>query len=351
MLAVLVAACLGLGLSSGCGDEANSAAAQAAVDPATPVQHFRFFVPSSFWNTPVPADAPIDPDSAPTVALLGEKVKQEQKEEVGPWINTTSYNVPIYKVPRDQPVIQIHLTSPYAETDLRRAWRAVPLPPNAQPAAGNDAHLVVWQPATDQLWEFWHLRHDASGWEADWGGAIDGVSSDPGAYSSGAWPGATPFWGASASSLSIAGGLITLEDLNRGWINHALAMSVPNVRANVYASPAQRTDGKSTNPASLPEGAHLRLSPKLDLASLHLPHMTLLLAQAAQRFGIFIRDGAKTVAFYAQEPKSAFDPYAGPNGYFKGLSAREVLAPFPWDDLELLQMNLHAFSNYQHGPA
>jgi hypothetical protein len=35
--------------------------------------------------------------------------------------------------------------------------------------------------------------------------------------------------------LSIAGGLITLEDLEKGQLNHALAISLPNGRAGVYA--------------------------------------------------------------------------------------------------------------------
>ncbi len=76
--------------------------------------------------------------------------------------------------------------------------------------------------------------------------------------------------------LSIAGGLITLEDLELGQINHALTIAVPGPRAEVYAAPVHRTDGFSTNPLSLPEGAHPRLDPNLDLASLHLPRLTLM---------------------------------------------------------------------------
>jgi hypothetical protein len=142
--------------------------------------------------------------------------------------------------------------------------------------------------------------------------------------------------------LSIAGGLITLEDLALGQINHALALSVPNVRAGVYASPANRTDGRTYDPLALPEGAHLRLDPSLDLAALHLPRFTLLLARAAQRYGIFVRDGASNVTFYAQDPTpTGTEPYGGPNGYFEGQRASALLASFPWSHLQLLKMELH----------
>jgi hypothetical protein len=201
---------------------------------------------------------------------------------------------------------------------------------------------VVSQPSTDRLWEFWHLEQASGSWQAGWGGAIEKASLNPGAYGPEAWPGAKTNWGASASSLSIAGGLITLEDLELGQINHALAIALPDVRAGVYASPAQRTDGGDTEPLSLPEGAHLRLDPNLDLASLHLPHMTLLMAEAAQRYGIVVRDVASDVTFYGQDPTpTGTNPYTGTHGYFEGKSPQQLLASFPWSHLQLLKMELH----------
>jgi hypothetical protein len=308
---------------------------------------FRFFSPTSFWNKPVAANAPLDSHSTKLVGAFVGEVAREEREDAdgkrGPWINidTTAYSVPIYTVPAEQPTVRVALKGGKASA-LQAAWDAVPLPPDAEPAAGTDGHLVVWQPSTNRLWEFWRLVHGAEGWYASWGGAMQNVSADPGVYGPRAWPGARAGWGASASSLSIAGGVITLEDLELGKINHALAMAIPNVRAGVYASPAQRTDGKSTDPVSLPEGAHLRLNPKLNLASLHLPHLILMMAEAAQRYGIFVRDGGPVVALYAQDPVStATNPYIGPNGYFEGQSPTTLLASFPWRDLQLLRMTLH----------
>jgi hypothetical protein len=85
-------------------------------------------------------------------------------------------------------------------------------------------------------------------------------------------------------------------------------MAIPSPRAELYASPAQRTDGWVTAPDSIPEGTHLRLDPNLDLASLKLPRFTLMLAEAAQKYGIFVRDTAGNVAFGATA-------CAGPGAY------------------------------------
>jgi hypothetical protein len=311
---------------------------------------FRFFSPTSFWNEPLPADAPVDPSSATVVGALVAEVAQDEEVQKGPAINTTSFSVPIYTVGADQPVVEVTLEpveGVLKSPALQSAWDAVPLPMDAEPAVGGDAHLVVWQPSSDRLWEFWHLQQTGEGWQAAWGGAIKNVSSDSGVYGPEAWPGATTGWGASGTSLSIAGGLITLEDLEKGQINHALAIAVPDTRSGVYAAPAERSDGSHTEVGSLPEGAHLRLEPGLDLAALHLPRLTLMMAEAAQRYGIFVRDTASSVAFYAQDPTpTGTNPYAGPQGYFEGKSAGQLLASFPWSHLQLLKMDLHAWRRH-----
>jgi hypothetical protein len=355
-LVLLIALLLALVAATGCGDirsqalAANDSTVSAAggTRSAAGRSPFRFFSPTSFWNRPIPAHARLDRRSAAIVGAFDEVIAKEEEEKKGPAINTAAWSVPIYTVPQTQATVKVTLEIPYAgklEAALQSAWDAVPLPPEAKPAAGTDRDLVVWQPSTDKLWEFWGLEKTAEGWLAKWGGAMDSASSDPGVYGPEAWPGATRGWGTSATSLSVAGGLITLEDLELGQINHALAIAIPNTRSGVYASPAQRTDGYSTEPTSLPEGAHLRLDPNLDLASLHLPRLTLMMAEAAQRYGIFVRDSAANVAFVAQDPTpTGTNPYTGPHGYFEGKSPAQLLASFPWSHLQLLKMELHSAS-------
>jgi hypothetical protein len=350
VIACLVACCL---IAAGCdasGRERtsvadNSEVAAKTVGPRARAAPFRFFSPTSFWNKPVPADTPLDPSSAASIRLLAEEARSEAPHERGPSIATVHYSVPIYTVPANQPMVRVQLLEHPTHTALRSAFAAVPLPPHARPAYGSDGHLMVFQPSTDRLWEFWRLGHNSSGWHASWGGAMEKVSSNSGVYGPEAWPGAESIWGGDASSLALAGGLVTLEDLEYGKINHALAIAVPNVRAGVYASPAKRTDGYASNPLSLPMGAHLRLDPKLDIASLHLPRLTRMLAEAAQRYGMFIRSSALSggiVTLYGEDPtRLEHDPYVGPHGYFEGLSSVEVLAGFPWSRLQLLKMELH----------
>jgi hypothetical protein len=56
-------------------------------------------------------------------------------------------------------------------------------------------------------------------------------------------------------------GVVTLEEIARRRIDHALAMATTDAAKGRFMWPAQRTDGGLTDPAALPEGARLRLDP------------------------------------------------------------------------------------------
>ncbi len=290
------------------------------------------FAPDSVWTAPIAEQAVLDPQSPLIVGALNAVVEEELSRKVGPWITSTGFSTPIYTVSADQPPVWVLLGNNNAA--LQQAFAAVPLPPDARPASGSDAQLTVWQPSTDRLWEFWRMSNASGEWRAQWGGAIERLSQSAGYFSSESWPGARSNWGATATSLPLTGGLITLADLQRGEIDHALALGYPLTKAGVFRFPAQRTDGKSDSIDALAEGTRLRIDPRLDLASLHLPPLTLMLAQAAQRYGIVLRDTSGVVDFFAQDPTpTGTDAYAP---WLEGKKPWQLLAQFPWRELQAL---------------
>jgi hypothetical protein len=300
------------------------------------------FAPDSIWNAPVPADAPLDRRSALLSTLFAAEIARQRMLGTGPWIQTTEYSTPIYTVPRTQRRIRVILTvrSSYGSA-LRRAFGAVPLPANARPAPGSDGHLVVVQPSTDRLWEFWQLRRAAGTWRASWGGAMRGVSRSPGYFTRASWPGARRTWGATATSLPVAAGLIRIGELKRGRIDHALAIAIPDMRARLAAWPAQRTDGSLRRTNAIPAGAHFRIDPKIDVDALGLPPAARAIATAAQRYGLIVYDRTlHATGFAAEDPaRTGSNPYPS---LFGGLSPNVLLARFPWDHLQLLRMRLRA---------
>lgn len=307
----------------------------------------QLFGPDSVWNAPLPREAPIDPRSETLVAALDREIDREIANDTGPWIATRKCSTPLYVAPPDQPKLMVRLTQPgvFWRRSLAKAFERVPLPPSARSADCVDRHLTVWQPSTDRLWEFFHLRRDPeSGWWADWGGAIDQVSSSPGYYTSESWPGlSAPNWGATATSLPVLGGVMLLQELQEGRVDHALALNLPMARAGIFSWPAQRSDGVGGS-STLPEGARLRLPHELNLTALNLPPVTLIIARAVRKYGAIVRDQTgpgNGVSFFAEDPRPlGSNPYDGRSGFFAGIPPDLLLAKFPWDQLQVLKMTL-----------
>ncbi len=311
------------------------------------------FAAGSVWNRVVPLTAPVDPNSAAMVSGLATEAAAEANARTGPWIDTSSSSSPIYRVAPNQPNVIVQLDNPTAwwRVGLQSAFDSVPIPANAVPARGSDSEMVVWQPAANKMWEFFHMRLESDGWHAAWGGAMDNVSQSPGYYTSSSWPGALPQWGATATSLPVAAGIMTLPEIANGQVNHALSIDLPAPRAGVYTLPAERTDGTGSAPNSIPEGAHLRLDPRLNLAALHLSPFALMMARAAKRYGIIVRDQTHSgISFYTEDPTpvnpNLFYTNGTPNttGPFQGQWPMAFLAQFPWSSLQVLQMNLQPSS-------
>jgi hypothetical protein len=289
----------------------------------------QLFAPTSFWNTRLADNAPIDAKSGAYVRRLQELLKRWS-----PYVNTTRYSTPVYTVPADQPTVRVTLDKDNS-ADLQAVFEEVPIPPGAQPAEGTDRHMVVWQPATDTIWEFWAARRLSDGWHARYGGRMTHVSSNPGHYTD------NPRWGATATSLPLLGGLMRIDELKAGEVDHALAIALPEIRAGAYSWPAQRTDGESSHLNAIPEGARFRIDPGLDLSTLHMAPIVRTMAIAAQRYGIVVRDGAGAVTFYAEDPTpTRQNPFIGADGLFGGHYITDLLWDFPWEHLQVLKTDM-----------
>ncbi len=294
-----------------------------------PAHAWRPFAPDSFWNSTLARSVPLDPSSAALVAELNRQVTW------GTTVATTSYSVPIYNVPLGQKLVHVTLDTPAGDLDaprLQAALDAVPIPTGARPAAGTDGHLVVYQERTETIWELFRAHLEPDGWHASWGARVLHQDTSPGYL-------AERSWGATATGLPLIGGLIRVAELQRGVINHAIAISIPLARykyPSIFSWPAQRADGRYASVKAIPEGARFRLDPALDVDALGLPPVTAMIAKAAQRYGLVVRDQGGGVSFYAEDPGPlGSDPYPG---LFGGLAPWRIASSFPWSRLQALPL-------------
>jgi hypothetical protein len=300
---------------------ASGLAAPVAADAARP------FAQDSYVNRPLAPNAPLDPRSDVMVEHIRSSVRRH-----GSALMTGCFSTQVWIVKRRQRTVRV-ATDPDRER-LAAQWAKVPLPRRARAACGTDGHLVVWQPSTDTLWEFFRFRRRRGAPPfAEYGGRMANASRNPGHFTD---PPGSQF-GATATSIPLLAGLQRISELRAGAIDHAVSFSIPTP-APCYRWPAQRQDTRHAGATTHapPEGARLRLPAGLDLESLGLTPYGLMLARAVQRYGLVLRDRSdKLPVLYAEVPHGTRDPYAQIFGDQK-LDHRGVLANWPWDRLQVL---------------
>lgn len=299
------------------------------------------FAKTSFWNMPLPANAPIDPNSASYITQMVAQVAAGHA-----YINTDNFTHPLYYVPASQPLVTMTLDrAPGTDDQLATALAAgIPIPTEARttgPFTNGDNHLAIYQPSSDTYWETWSTRQfevdgphpnsgqsagatalSAPGWHCLYGAIVQNASASPGVFNDTSYPGVTgKTWGASGSSLFIAGGDITVAEAMSLYIPHALFAAVNNSKQTLFRWPALRTDGSSSQTWAPLFGMLFRLPPTFDLSTVSDP-LIRAIAKAVRDFGFYIADtGGDPLTFYG-EPRCmirgsesyAQDPWFGPTG-------------------------------------
>ncbi|GAA1850666.1 hypothetical protein ACFFOM_04260 [Microlunatus capsulatus] len=234
----------------------------------------RPFATSSPFNTAVPAGTRTDPASA---AMVARATRTRQLHA-----NLVAYGIPVLTATPSTPRHRVTCSMAAAWGPCPLTRQALPIPLDARPSTGDDGALVVVDPATGTIGEYWQARRSGSGWTASYGAVNDLAGSG--------WGGSST--GAGASRLA---GVVRVREIRAGLIPHALVLQSDNVCAGTVRPPALKTDGTSRRTDCLPEGARLQLDPALDLAE--VPGLTpgeRTVARALQVYGGYVIDRAGT---------------------------------------------------------
>lgn len=289
------------------------------------------FAPGSFWTARADGDVPLDPASDTYVAELIDQIDQYYGKAT---LNYDTYSTPIYTVDADQPTTDVGFHNCQDKNTVANEFiaqlRDIPIPDHAVPAPGTDAAMVIWQPATDTMWDLWKVQRHKGGVRACWGGRLDDVSTTNGVYP-------RPY-GTSASGVAMYHAIARIDELQAGRINHMVGLSLPRIRADEFVWPANRTDGRHPGARHIPEGQRFRLDPDLDLDTLDLHPIARTYADAIQRYGLIVRDISGVVAFGAENPIGVTaagepDPYPA---LLDDTRRIRLFDNFPWRHLQAI---------------
>ncbi|HJL17335.1 MAG TPA: hypothetical protein RMH99_16830 [Sandaracinaceae bacterium LLY-WYZ-13_1] len=273
-----------------------------------PSDVWRPFADASPWNTPIEDDPPLRPDSDALVAGIAESAPPDQ---AGLWVAITPWSVPVYYVDDDTPRVDVHAQLSNEGPNATFQW---PVPDGAEPAPAGDGHMVLVDREGLMSWDFFQGRRRPDG---AWDCTLCATSP---LNASGVRPpkGSPSPWyeshGSRACGYPLIAGLITVDELRAGRIEHALVMAYPGIRQRWFRAPA--STGHPANPhisedRGVPCGGRVQLDPSVDVDALELSPAGRTIARALQEYGAYVGDYAGTINLYADGSERAQRAFRG----------------------------------------
>lgn len=276
----------------------------AAAGQARP-RPWRPFSPDSPWNQKIPRHAEIDPRSAELVEDLS---RSSRWNFLG--INIKGYSIPVYFIDSTRtPAVPVKCRDAVGEG----FDKPVPIPPDARPDPESDRHLCIVDKRLGLEWGMWDARRNPDG---SW---MCGVGAMADLKGTGVRPphGKAPRWqlsaGARASGFPLIAGLILVEEVKAGIIEHALALAYPHCRSRYFippASTAQGTTAEARPDRGIPMGGRLQLDPSVDVGRLPLSPSGRAIARALQEYGAYVCDYSGAINLYADGSPEAQKEWA-----------------------------------------
>ena len=260
----------------------------------TPIEVRVPYSKTSIWNTPIGPSPKYDVHSTEMVANLGES-NEGRIITAG-----EGYNYPVYfadeKTPRwDIPCLKNECTIASSDQSIVRTdlVRNVPIPEDAKPGDDTDARMIIIDTATHTEYDLMSAQRTATGWEA---GTVSIYNI--------LWDGTPVRHSSRGSGIPGYAGLLRPWEIRQGRIEHALAFGYTEPAAEKCVFPASKTDGDSTIPFAIPEGARLQLDPSLteaDFDQMGLDRAGKIIARALQEYGMILVDHSGSFKIYVED--------------------------------------------------
>jgi PKD repeat protein len=256
----------------------------------------RPYTADSPWNTPIPADATVDANSAAMIATIAANDDGELRS------SPNQYTYPVHFADATTPRVTLVCTGRVwvnaadgsASNVTSKQLPNVPIPADAQPGGGDDNQIIVIDTETGDEYDVYRFAPP---------NGCENVTK----YERGVFRDAveTTYISRGAGVPYLAG-LIRPWEIAQGRIEHALAFAYHTNRLGRCVYPASNTDGKVDQLDVLPEGARLRLDPTLDVETIPgLDRTGRIIARALQEYGAYNIDNSGSNKLYPEDNLTA----------------------------------------------
>jgi hypothetical protein len=300
----------GFGWNSTVRDVTVVAAGAAAPPPppppptSTPGSVWRPFNASSPWNTPIPANPALEPDSQALINAFRSSSPFGEHLDV----NIARFSIPLYQATTGTPLqsVAVGLGGEGWGQGGLNAVGQMPIPPGAKPDESFDAHMTVLSADRTQEYACWAMNFNGSRAGA-WYAQLCATSDLTGSGVRPPAPSANPWWaahGARACGFPLVAGLIRADEIRAGRIDHALVFAYPALRKNRFTPPASINSSDGAN-YGIPCGGRIQFDPSVDVTKLGLSPAGVTIMRALQQYGAYVGDYSGALSMYADNSPEA----------------------------------------------
>jgi hypothetical protein len=245
---------------------------------------FRAFAAGSWWNTPLPADAPSSPIEAQILNYMSTAADADDGCLRLAGTASNKWGQPVYWADSDDPYYDVRVT----DGDRPPELAAMRIPAAAEAADTSDAAMTVFDRQRGYVVALTGAHFSsAAGWSAR-GATVTYLSSN-GLH-----------WRLQRSNDDRNRGshrgnngatmMVRYDEVVAGSIRHVLKVSSGPETSDRFVFPMVGSDGDSTNPVAPRQGLRFRIKPSVDIASLGLSPQAEVIARALQRYGMYLGD-------------------------------------------------------------
>jgi len=264
------------------------------IGPGADLNGFIPFPADNAWNTDI-SSMPVDPNSNNIIAFIGASSELHPDFGAGLY-NGSAIGIPYQVVDTStQTRLPIKIVAYKTESDPG----PMPVPPNAfiegypNPDDG-DRHVLVLDRNACWLYELYRSFKGNGTWRADATAVWDMTIDEQRPYT---WT------SADAAGLPIFPGLVRIDEVLAGAINHAIRVTVPVTR-QAFVSPASHWASSEQNQNAPPMGMRMRLKASFDVSK--FPPNDQVILTALKQYGLIVADNGGTM-FMSGAPDERWD--------------------------------------------
>jgi hypothetical protein len=284
--------------ADGSGDAGSESAAPSSEAETAAPPPLRAFTADSWWNTPVPRDAPIHPEERDLLQYLSTERESGDGCLRLAGTEDNKWGQPVYWATDGDTEYDVRVDAPIVPPEMA----SLRIPEGAEAADNNDGSMSIFDVERGYTVALTEAEYDsaADSWSA--GGATVTYLDSNGLHARTGQASDDRNLGTHRGN-NAAVMMARIDEVEAGRIEHVLKIASGPEASRRFVFPMVASDGDSRAADAPPQGLRLRIKPSVELDELELDRQTMVIARAMQEYGVYIGDSGSVTTLKLEDTR------------------------------------------------